>query len=50
MRLGLLADIHEVVPQLRAAVAALSDRQVDSFIVLGDFSKRASALRKRSPS
>jgi predicted phosphodiesterase len=36
MRLGLLADIHEAVPQLRAAVAALNARQVDSFIVLGD--------------
>lgn len=36
MRLGLLADIHESVDRLRAAVAALRTRNVDSFVMLGD--------------
>jgi len=37
MRLGLLADIHESVDRLRAAVAELRARNVDSFVMLGDF-------------
>ena len=36
MRLGLLADIHEAVEPLRAAVAELKARRVDWFVVLGD--------------
>jgi len=36
MRLGLLADIHEAVDPLRAAVAELRARRVDAFVVLGD--------------
>ena len=36
MRLGLLADIHEEVNHLRWAIAALRDRGVDQFVVLGD--------------
>ena len=36
MRLGLLADIHEAVEPLRAAVDELNARKVDSFVMLGD--------------
>jgi len=36
MRLGLLADIHEEVDHLDACVAALRERGVDRFVVLGD--------------
>ncbi|HEY2956261.1 MAG TPA: metallophosphoesterase family protein [Candidatus Eisenbacteria bacterium] len=36
MRLGLLADIHESVDRLGAAVAELRARNVDSFVMLGD--------------
>jgi len=36
VRLGLLADIHEAVEPLRAAVHELRARQFDAFVVLGD--------------
>jgi len=36
MRLGLLADIHEGVEPLRAAVRELTARRVDAFVMLGD--------------
>ena len=36
MRLGLLADIHEAVEPLAAAVRELKARRVDAFIMLGD--------------
>ena len=36
MRLGLLADIHEAVEPLRAALDELRTRKVDSFVMLGD--------------
>ncbi len=36
MRLGLLADIHEAVAPLRAAVRELGARHVDAFVMLGD--------------
>jgi len=36
VRLGLLADIHEAVEPLRAAVGELRARKVDSFVMLGD--------------
>ncbi len=36
MRLGLLADIHEAVEPLAAAVRELRARRVDAFVVLGD--------------
>jgi predicted phosphodiesterase len=35
-RIGLLSDIHEAVEPLRAAIAALRARAVDTFVVLGD--------------
>lgn len=36
MRLGLLADIHEAVEPLRAAVRELAARRVDAYVMLGD--------------
>jgi hypothetical protein len=36
MRLGLLADIHEAVEPLAAALRELRARRVDSFVMLGD--------------
>jgi hypothetical protein len=36
VRLGLLADIHEAVEPLRAAVRELGARRVDAFVMLGD--------------
>ncbi len=36
MRLGLLADVHEALPQLREALAAFRALAVDEVIVLGD--------------
>lgn len=36
MRLGLLADIHEAVEPLSAAIRELMARRMDSFVVLGD--------------
>lgn len=36
MRLGFLADIHEAVEPLRAAVNELKARKTDSYVVLGD--------------
>ena len=36
MRLGLLADIHEAVEPLAAAVRELKARRVDAFVMLGD--------------
>ena len=36
MRLGLLADIHEAVEPLVAAIGELKARKVDSFVMLGD--------------
>jgi predicted phosphodiesterase len=36
MRLGLLADIHEAVGPLGAAVRELERRGVESFVMLGD--------------
>lgn len=36
MRLGLLADIHEAVEPLSAAVRELRARRVDAFVMLGD--------------
>jgi hypothetical protein len=36
MRLGLLADIHEHVEELRAALAVLGRHGVDRFVILGD--------------
>ena len=36
MRVGLLADIHEAVEPLRVAIAELTSRNVESFVMLGD--------------
>jgi hypothetical protein len=36
VRLGLLADIHEAIEPLRAAVSELRARRVDAFVMLGD--------------
>jgi len=36
LRLGLLADIHEAVEPLAAAIRELSARRVDAFVMLGD--------------
>jgi predicted phosphodiesterase len=36
MKLGILADIHENVPMLRAALAQLEEHEVDRVVVLGD--------------
>ena len=36
MRLGILADIHEAVEPLAAAVRELGARRVDAFVMLGD--------------
>lgn len=36
MRVGLLADIHEAVDPLAAAVRELKARRVDAFVMLGD--------------
>lgn len=36
MRLGLLADIHEAVEPLAAALRVLKSRRADAFIMLGD--------------
>jgi predicted phosphodiesterase len=36
MRLGILADIHEQVEELRNAIAVLQGERADRFVVLGD--------------
>ena len=40
MRLGLLADIHEAVEPLAAAVRELKARRVEAFVMLGDVLER----------
>jgi hypothetical protein len=44
MRLGLLADIHEAVPELEAALAAFEECAVDRVVVLGDIVETGSRL------
>ncbi|HEX2474931.1 MAG TPA: metallophosphoesterase family protein [Lacipirellulaceae bacterium] len=44
MRLGLLADIHEAVPELEAALAILKKCAVDRIVVLGDIVETGSQL------
>ena len=46
MRLGLLADIHEAVDRLRAAVAELRARHVDTFVMLGDVLDRGERMEE----
>ena len=36
MRLGILADIHEQVEELRNAIAVLQNEDADRFVILGD--------------
>jgi len=36
MKVGIVADIHEHVGHLRAAVRVFQDSQVDKIVVLGD--------------
>jgi hypothetical protein len=36
MRLGILADIHEAIPELRQALAAFRDLQLETVVSLGD--------------
>jgi predicted phosphodiesterase len=54
VRLGLLADIHEAVEPLAAAVRELKARRVEAFVMLGDVleagerAEETVALRDRS--
>jgi hypothetical protein len=44
MRLGLIADIHEALPQIEAALSILKERAVDRVVVLGDIVETGSQL------
>lgn len=46
MRLGLLADIHEQVDALRAALEALREHAVDQIVVLGDLVESGERLEE----
>jgi hypothetical protein len=44
MRLGLLADVHEAVDNLRRAIDALNAAEVSRFVVLGDIFETGRAI------